>query len=247
MHYFTRLLNNFFFRLKIHFIHVKGQDQKAKKTVPLLLLHGWPGSVREFYEFIPKLITANAQSGIQFTVVAPSLAGYGWSEGASIPGLGATEMSVIMRNLMVKLGYTKFLVQGGDWGSIIGSTLATLFPENVIGYHSNMCATLSEGSAIKGFIASFMPQFFIPEEFESFVFPLGEKFKSTIEESGYFHIQATKPDTIGKPGQLSQFQYLKIIVVFFLPRYCFITQSSRFSGLHFGKILNLDQSKLSFT
>lgn len=82
----------------------------------MLLLHGWPGSVREFYELIPKLITVSSKTGVQFTVVAPSLPGYGWSEGASIPGLATTEMAVIFRNLMLKLGYSKFLVQGGDWG-----------------------------------------------------------------------------------------------------------------------------------
>lgn len=75
--------------------------------------------------------------------------------------------------------------------------MTTLFPENVIGYHSNMCGAMSPGAFLKGFVASFMPNLFIPAEFESFVFPLGGRFKYLIEESGYFHIQATKPDTIG--------------------------------------------------
>lgn len=162
-----------------------------------MLLHGWPGSVREFYELIPKLITPNSKTGVQFDVVIPSLPGFGWSDGASIPGLGVAEVSVIMRNLMLKLGYSKFLIQGGDWGSYIGSTIAAVFPENVIGYHSNMCATLSPGASVKAFIASFLPQLFIPEEFESFVFPIGDKLKFLIEETGYLHLQATKPDTIG--------------------------------------------------
>lgn len=161
------------------------------------MLHGWPGSVREFYELIPKLITPNQKTGIQFDVVIPSLPGYGWSDGASITGLGAAEVSVIMRNLMIKLGYNKFLIQGGDWGSFIGSTIATLFPDNVIGYHSNLCTCMTIGGVIKAYIASFLPQLFIPEEFESFVFPLSDRFKFLIEESGYMHLQATKPDTIG--------------------------------------------------
>lgn len=91
-------------RLNIHFIHSKPKN--AKKTVPLLLLHGWPGSVREFYEFIPKLTAASSADGIAFEVIAPSLPGYGWSEGASLPGLGTAEMAVIVRNLMIKLGHT---------------------------------------------------------------------------------------------------------------------------------------------
>lgn len=89
-------------------------------------------------------------------------------------------------------------MQGGDWGSLIGSNLATLFPENVIGYHANMCANLSPLANIKGFLASFYPSLFIAKEHEHFVFPLSKGFLYMIEESGYFHIQATKPDTIGK-------------------------------------------------
>lgn len=92
----------------------------------------------------------------------------------------------------------RFLVQGGDWGSLIGSNIATLFPENVIGFHSNMCSSLSPLAYIKGFIASFYPSLFIPDEFKDFVFPQSRTFAYVIEESGYFHIQATKPDTIGE-------------------------------------------------
>nr|AXB38859.1 juvenile hormone epoxide hydrolase [Sitodiplosis mosellana] len=181
--------------LKIHFIHTKNQTVKAKNVIPLLLIHGWPGSVREFYEIIPKL--NKAKDDTAYIVVAPSLPGYGFSEGASVPGLNPTEMAVVLRNLMISLGYNKFLVQGGDWGSLIGSSLATLFPENVIGYHSNMCAAMSPASTFKAFIASFYPSLFVPAEHADFFFPMGEKFAYLIEESGYFHLQATKPDTIG--------------------------------------------------
>ena len=184
------------FRLKIHFIHVK--PKTTKKIVPLLLLHGWPGSVREFYEIIPKL-TAGTED-VAFEVIAPSLPGYGWSEGAAKTGLGAIDTSTIFYNLMVnKLGHKRFLVQGGDWGSLIGASIAQLFPENVIGYHSNMCAgSFSALNMIKGFIAGIHSTPFIPDEFADFVYPKeGSPFRFIIEESGYFHLQATKPDTIG--------------------------------------------------
>lgn len=98
---------------------------------------------------------------------------------------------------MTRLGYDKYFVQGGDWGSIIGSHMATLFPENVLGYHSNMCSVLSPKAQLKGFFASLMPSLFAPHGFEDFFFPLSNKFQYLIEESGYFHLQATKPDTIG--------------------------------------------------
>lgn len=183
--------------MKIHYIHTKDLSPKGKQLVPLLLLHGWPGSVREFYELIPKLIGTQKDVDFSFIVVAPSLPGYGFSQGASKPGLGPAEMAVVMRNLMVKLGYNRFLVQGGDWGSLIGSNIATFFPENVIGYHSNMCATLSKTGPLKLFIAGLYPSLFIPPQYTDMVFPFSEKFKYIIEETGYFHIQATKPDTIG--------------------------------------------------
>lgn len=175
----------------------------------MLLLHGWPGSVREFYELIPKLIKANSDTS--YIVVAPSLPGYGFSQGASITGLNPTEMAIVLRNLMISLGYNRFLVQGGDWGSLIGSSLSTLFPENVIGYHSNMCATLSFGGTLKAFVASFYPSLFIPEGFADFHFPMGEKFSYLLEESGYFHLQTTKPDTIGK--LLSKRNFLNGIII----------------------------------
>lgn len=184
------------YSLKIHFIHTKDVTSKAKNVVPLLLLHGWPGSVREFYDIIPKLMKAKDDTA--FVVVAPSLVGYGFSEAAAIPGMSPTEMSIVFRNLMISLGYNKFVIQGGDWGSLIGSSLATLYPENVIGYHSNMCASMSLGSTVKGFIASFYPSLFIEPENVDFFYPASEKFSYLIEETGYMHLQATKPDTIGK-------------------------------------------------
>lgn len=68
------------FRLKVHFIHVKPKNAEGKKVLPLILLHGWPGSVREFYDIIPLLTTPNDKSDYVFEVVAPSLPGYGWSQ-----------------------------------------------------------------------------------------------------------------------------------------------------------------------
>lgn len=76
----------------------------------MLLLHGWPGSVREFYELIPKL--TKPKDDTVFVVVAPSLPGYGFSEAASVAGLNPLEMSIIFRNLMLRLGYNRFLIQG---------------------------------------------------------------------------------------------------------------------------------------
>uniref|UniRef100_A0A1I8PC52 Epoxide hydrolase n=1 Tax=Stomoxys calcitrans TaxID=35570 RepID=A0A1I8PC52_STOCA len=186
--------------LKIHFIHAKptAEAQHKKKVLPLLLLHGWPGSVREFYDFIPILTEPAEVTEYVFEVVAPSLVGYGWSDAARKVGFNAAEMAIVMRNLMLRLGFEKFLVQGGDWGSIIGSNIATIFPENVLGYHSNMCVLQTPLAIMKSIVANFYPEKFIPSRFfTEHHFPLSEKLKFLLEESGYFHIQATKPDTIG--------------------------------------------------
>lgn len=184
-----------YFRLYIHYIHIK-PTVSGKIVVPLLLLHGWPGSVREFFDIFP-LLTTGEGSKYVFEVIAPRLPGYAWSEGSAKTGFGPAEVAVVLRNLMIRLGHKRFLIQGGDWGSVIGSHLATLFPDNVIGYHSNFCMPKSTLSVIKLLVASLYPAAFVDPEFQSFVFPLADKLKLIVQESGSFHIQATKPDTLG--------------------------------------------------
>ncbi|KAI9583436.1 juvenile hormone epoxide hydrolase 1-like [Glossina fuscipes] len=183
--------------LNIHFIHVKAQQTAGKTVLPLLLLHGWPGSVREFYEIIPLLTEPNDQNNYAFEVIAPSLPGYGWSQGSSKKDFGCAQAAVIMRNLMLRLGHKKFLVQGGDWGSIIGANMAALFPHNIIGYHSNMCGSMGPTTILKMIAAYFMPSLFYDKQYTKFFKPLPELFSYLMAETGYLHIQATKPDTIG--------------------------------------------------
>lgn len=77
----------------------------------MILLHGWPGSVREFYEILP-LLTTPSKDNIAFEVIAPSLPGYGFSEGARKQGLGTVGMAVIFKNLMERIGFDKYYVQG---------------------------------------------------------------------------------------------------------------------------------------
>lgn len=187
--------------LRMHFLHllVYNDNKVGKKHYPVLLLHGWPGSVREFYDLIHMLYQTNLDKNNKyiFNVIVPSLPGYAWSQGTSKKGLGPAQVAVIMRNLMLRLGYNKFFIQGGDWGSVIGAHIATLYPDNVLGYHSNMCNNMSPKSMVKGFIAGLWPSLFVPSGAEDFFFPKSNELKYLMEESGYFHIQATKPDTIG--------------------------------------------------
>lgn len=118
-------------------------------------------------------------------------------------------MAVIMRNLMIRLGYKeKFVIQGGDWGSLITKAMAILYPQNVYGYHTNMPVASSGLGWAKLFLASLYPSLFVDEEHISKVYPLSKTFQKLIRESGYMHIQATKPDTVGKLLHVSERQLL---------------------------------------
>lgn len=185
--------------MDIHFIHIKpsAHAAKGKVIVPLLLLHGWPGSVREFYDFIPKLLSNGHNLNVMFEIIAPSLPGYGWSDGARKIGFSAPKMAVVLRNLMLRLGHQRFVIQGGDYGSLLGNVISTIFPNNVVGFHNNMCVINSPLSTIKLLIANLIPSWFIEKQYEKMVFPFSTKLKFYLKETGYFHIQATKPDTIG--------------------------------------------------
>lgn len=144
------------------------------------------------------LTEAQDDSEFLFEVIAPSLPGFGWSEAAQKVGLGQAEIAVIFRNLMIRLGHTKFIVQGGDWGSVIGRSLTALYPENIIGFHCNYCSTQTPLAIMKLLVASLYPTAFVEPQHVNWIFPVGEKFSTLMRETGYFHLQTTKPDTIGK-------------------------------------------------
>lgn len=107
-------------------------------------------------------------------------------------------MAVILKNLMKEIGFQKYYIQGGDWGSMIVGHMAAVYPNNVLGVHSNMCFVSSALSTYKMFLASMMPSLFVDEKLIDRMFPLKEKYNYLILETGYWHLQATKPDTVGK-------------------------------------------------
>ncbi|XP_044270184.1 juvenile hormone epoxide hydrolase 2-like [Tribolium madens] len=183
--------------LRIHYIHVKPEKTDGLKVLPLLMLHGWPGSVREFYEIIPLLTKPQPGRNFVFEVIAPSLPGYGFSEAAVRPGLGAVQVAVLFKNFMNRLGFEKYYIQGGDWGAVIIQHMATLFPEKILGLHSNMCFINTLMSNIKLFLFSFYPTLIVKQEHVHKVYPMSSKFAQRLLESGYMHLQATKPDTVG--------------------------------------------------
>ena len=126
--------------IDLHFLHVPG---KGPRPIPLLLMHGWPGSVFEFVDFIPRLTDPSAFGGDPadaFTVVAPSLPGYGLSFRPGQARYGVEEIAPCMVELMRSLGYERFDVQGGDWGGIIAGHMAAAHADRLIGAHVNLLA-----------------------------------------------------------------------------------------------------------
>ena len=105
--------------------------------MPIILIHGWPGSFFEFHKAIPKLLAE--RDGFAFELVIPSLPGYGYSSPAKRPGLSPEYIAIIMNKLMLRLGHRKYYIQGGDMGSEVSRMIARLFPEYVLNY---LCVVL---------------------------------------------------------------------------------------------------------
>ncbi|CAH0714809.1 unnamed protein product, partial [Brenthis ino] len=183
--------------LDIHFIRVTPQVPSGVEVVPLLLLHGWPGSVREFYEAIPLLTAVDKKRNFALELIIPSLPGYGFSSAAVKPGLGADKVAVICRNLMQRLGFKQYYIQGGDWGAIIASIMATLFPEEILGHHNNMPALFNPLVTLMTLVGAIYPPLIVNAEVQDRLYPMSEVYSNLMQETGYMHLQATKPDTIG--------------------------------------------------
>ena len=124
--------------LGIHFIHQRSPHPEAR---PLLITHGWPGSIVEFHKVIEPLVDPVAHGGDAadaFHVVAPSLPGFGFSDKPAETGWGVEKIAVTWGHLMAKLGYDTYLAQGGDWGSAVTGAIGSLDPDHCIGIHLNM-------------------------------------------------------------------------------------------------------------
>ena len=128
--------------LDIHFIHAKSKHDNA---LPLIITHGWPGSVIEQLKVIEPLTDPTAHGGTTadaFHVVVPSLPGYGFSGKPTAPGWNPVSIAKAWATLMQRLGYTKYVAQGGDWGNAISEVMALQQPSGLLGIHTNMAATV---------------------------------------------------------------------------------------------------------
>ncbi|GIJ82347.1 hypothetical protein Asppvi_000854 [Aspergillus pseudoviridinutans] len=122
-----------FAELDIHYVHQKSPTPGA---IPLLFLHGWPGSFLEAVKLIP-LLTKGDENQPAFDLVVPSLPNFGFSQGVKQRGFGLAQYAQAMHALMLNLGYEEYVIQGGDWGSIIARVMATLYPQHVKAVHLN--------------------------------------------------------------------------------------------------------------
>ncbi len=171
--------------LRVHFVHRRSSQPGA---LPLLMTHGWPGSVAEFTKVIGPLTEPAAHGGAAadaFHVVMPSIPGFGFSEAPRTAGFDPARIAQVEAALMARLGYTRYGVQGGDWGSIISTQIAARDTAHVAGLHINMCiggAPLPDATA--GLTDAERARVKLRDQFQA-------------EETGYQQIQGTKPQTIG--------------------------------------------------
>jgi pimeloyl-ACP methyl ester carboxylesterase len=168
--------------LGVHFFHVRSPHADA---TPLLLSHGWPGSVVEFQAVIGPLTDPTAHGGDAadaFHVVCPSLPGYGFSDKPVAAGWNLERIARTWAALMARLGYDRYVAQGGDWGAMVTHTLAGVDAEHLIGIHLNMpLAPPDPGEP--------------PTAAEQAV--IDRRAEYDVHDSGYAKLQGSRPQTLG--------------------------------------------------
>jgi pimeloyl-ACP methyl ester carboxylesterase len=170
--------------LGIHFLHVRSRETNA---LPILITHGWPGSVIEFFKIIEPLTNPTAHGGRAedaFHVVAPSLPGFAFSDKPAERGWNSARIARAWSELMRRLGYARYVAQGGDWGSIVTTTLAQQLPASLAGIHLNMPFVFPDPIPTAGLSGA-----------EQRAVEAFRRFQT--DGFGYFLQQSTRPQTVG--------------------------------------------------
>jgi len=170
--------------LNFHFLHVRSRHADA---LPLVITHGWPGSVMEFFKIIHPLTNPTAHGGQAqdaFHIVAPSLPGFAFSDKPAERGWNADRIARAWSELMRRLGYARYVAQGGDWGAVVTTRLAQQRPPGLAGIHLNMPLVIPDPIPTSGLTPSEQQAVERLKRFQSDGF-------------GYFQLQATRPQTIG--------------------------------------------------
>ncbi|KAJ8009139.1 hypothetical protein DPEC_G00085790 [Dallia pectoralis] len=189
--------------IDVHYVHARPTNLPEGVTaVPLLMVHGWPGSFYEFYGMIPLLTEPSNPGDTVFEVVCPSIPGYGFSEAPHKKGFDSVCAARVFHKLMKRLGFRQFCTHGGDWGWLVTTNMAQLEPQIVRGMHLNFAppALLGLTTVLSLLLGRRFPKLFGFDDVDvQHIYPVFQNLVvETIKESGYLHIQATKPDTVGR-------------------------------------------------
>jgi epoxide hydrolase len=170
--------------LDIHFLHIRSPHENA---LPMIMTHGWPGSILEFMDVIGPLTNPTEHGGTAddaFHLVLPTLPGYGFSEKPDSAGWGVEKIALAWHTLMTRLGYSHYLAQGGDWGSAVTSALGNIHPPECLGIHLNMAVALPSEDDLAN-----------PSEREMSALGAFQFYQDW--DSGYSKQQSTRPQTLG--------------------------------------------------
>ncbi|VVN01971.1 hypothetical protein PS662_03394 [Pseudomonas fluorescens] len=177
--------------LDIHFIHVRSKHENA---LPLLMAHGWPGSVIELMKVIGPLTDPTAHGGSAseaFSLVIPSMPGYGFSEKPTAAGWNPERIADAYIELMQRLGYTRYGAQGGDWGSIVVDLMGVKAPPGLIGLHTNMAGVIPPDIDAALFRGEPVPTGLCEEEQRA-----AEQLAFTYKHIGYAIMMGDRPQSL---------------------------------------------------
>ena len=168
----------------VHFLHIRSSATQAK---PLVMTHGWPGSIIEFMKVIEPLSNPAAHGGSDadaFHLVIPTIPGYGFSDKPTETGWGTDRIAGAWSMLMARLGYDRYFAQGGDWGAVIAASIGAHDPEHCIGVHTNMAVVAPTPEMLAE-----------PTEQEQDAIAAQKYYQDW--DSGYSRQQGTRPQTLG--------------------------------------------------